>query len=208
MASAVDPTSPKSGKVVRSLSSSWSNVPLGEVEPNSGAAAPITFTTPPSSPSAFRKASPEPLGRLPRKASSGSGSPLSSVGSDHGVISNAADAASTPTGRKTAWNFQPNGAFEAVSIIDTVSWPALSELAKNSPKSASSDSLNPLPDTSVSDPPVRWLASCLKFSQNFHKILKINWEVRDRRLYFSTCWLFCFVPGVHSIISFLEANFE
>ncbi|KAL0925775.1 hypothetical protein M5K25_004145 [Dendrobium thyrsiflorum] len=152
MASAVDPTSPHSGRAIRNLSSSWSHVSRGEVEPNSGTAAPTVLTTPPSSPSAFPVISTELPGRSPRKASVGTGSPLSSVGPDHGVGGNAAEAASTPTGKKPAWNFPSNGAIDAGSIIDTASWPALSESAKFSPKSASSDSLKPLADGSVSAP--------------------------------------------------------
>ncbi|XP_020586027.1 la-related protein 1C-like isoform X2 [Phalaenopsis equestris] len=146
MASSVDPASPHSGEAVRNLSSSWSNVSRGELERNS-------FATPLSSPSVLPIASPEITGRSPRKVSGGSGPALSSVGSEHGVSGNAADAVLSPMGKKTAWKFQSNGTIETGSIMDTVSWPALSESAKYSPKSVSSDLLKPVADVSNFTPP-------------------------------------------------------
>ncbi|GFY87922.1 hypothetical protein Acr_05g0015610 [Actinidia rufa] len=59
---------------------------------------------------------------------------------------------SSNAAKKLVWNKPSNGAVEVGSVMGAVSWPALSESTRASPKSSSSDShsLKPLSDGSVS----------------------------------------------------------
>lgn len=91
-------------------------------------------------------------GRSPLNPSFETQSPRSSAGSEHGGSGNAADAFAISRGKKPAWKIPSNSAIEVVSVMDAVSWPALTESAKASPKSPSSDSLKALSDGSVSGP--------------------------------------------------------
>ncbi|KAJ6840154.1 la-related protein 1C isoform X1 [Iris pallida] len=57
-------------------------------------------------------------------------------------------------GKRPVWNVPPNGsAAEVTPVMDALSWPALSEATKASPKSSSSESLKSLSDGS-SPPPL------------------------------------------------------
>ncbi|GFY80409.1 winged-helix DNA-binding transcription factor family protein [Actinidia rufa] len=76
-------------------------------------------------------------------------SPLSSV-SAQGQISNSASddsaaddngSGSTNAAKKQAWNKPSNGVVEVEPVMGAVSWPALSESTRASPKSAPSDSM-------------------------------------------------------------------
>ncbi|KAL0924641.1 hypothetical protein M5K25_005490 [Dendrobium thyrsiflorum] len=93
-------------------------------------------------------------GRSPRKPFVQTQSPRCSAGSDHGGSGNAADFSPISRGKKPAWNVPSNSAIEVGSVMDTISWPALSESARASPKSSSSDSVKALSDGSVSALPV------------------------------------------------------
>ncbi|XP_020578036.1 la-related protein 1B-like [Phalaenopsis equestris] len=86
----------------------------------------------------------------PRKAFVGTQSPRSSAGSDHGGSGNAAEVSPIIRRKKPAWNVPSNSAIEVASVMDTASWPALSESARVSPKSSPSDSLRTLPNGSIS----------------------------------------------------------
>lgn len=57
-------------------------------------------------------------------------------------------------GKKPAWNKPSNGLVEAGPVMGAVSWPALGEATRASPKSSSADSLKSLSDGSASAPPV------------------------------------------------------
>lgn len=74
-------------------------------------------------------------------------SPPPSESPDHVIDGNAAAAASR--GKKTVWNVPSNGSTEVGAVMDAAYWPALSESARASPKSSSSDSLKGL-DGSIS----------------------------------------------------------
>ncbi|WOL09709.1 la-related protein 1B isoform X1 [Canna indica] len=132
---AADPASsspsPRSGRPVRHPPS---NSARGE--PEASAAAP---PPPSSSPPVAAIASTEPSDRSPRNPPPEDVAPPSS------------DAA---RGKKQAWKRPPNGSVESGDTVigGAASWPALSESAKASPKSLSSDSLKPLSDGSLSVP--------------------------------------------------------
>lgn len=61
-------------------------------------------------------------------------------------------------GKKPAWKRPPNGSIEAGAVVmgGAASWPALSESAKTTSKSPSSDALKALSDGPLSAPPVRF----------------------------------------------------
>ncbi|PKA59617.1 hypothetical protein AXF42_Ash018084 [Apostasia shenzhenica] len=162
MTSAVNPTlSPRSSRAIGNLSSPWSHVVRGEQESSAGAGAGAgAGVVTPSSPSATPIPSPELSCRSPRKHSTDSTQlPLYCGDPVHGGDGNVADAASTNQGKKPVWNVPSNGSIEGGSIIDTMSWPALSEAARASPKSSSSDSLPILSDGSMSAQPQAFVAS-------------------------------------------------
>ncbi|KAI0523269.1 hypothetical protein KFK09_005664 [Dendrobium nobile] len=109
--------------------------------------------------------------RSPRKPFVQTQSPRCSTGSDHGGSGNAADFSPISRGKKPAWNVPSNSAIEVGSIMDTTSWPALSESARASPKSSSSDSVKALSDGSVSAPPVSLSSSpSSKQAENYQKL--------------------------------------
>nr|XP_018622525.1 la-related protein 1C-like isoform X2 [Nicotiana tomentosiformis] len=60
------------------------------------------------------------------------------------------DNSNNNVSKKQAWSKPSNGAAEVSPVMGAVSWPALSESTKASPKSPSSDSLKALSDGSVS----------------------------------------------------------
>lgn len=154
MTSAADPTSsPRSTRAIRNLSSPWSHVVRGEHDPSSGGGG----GTVPLSPLASPISSPELPSRSPRKPSADSQSPLFSLVPDHGGSDNAVDGSSISRGKKPVWNVPSNGAIESGSVIDTLSWPALSESTRSSPKSFPSESLKVNSDGAVSTAQVRFL---------------------------------------------------
>lgn len=147
MASSVDTTSsPPSAQEIPNVSSSFTKGD-GDVAPSLPLASPIASAVLP--------------GQYPRKPFVETQLPRSSASSDHGGSGNAADVFPIIRGKKPAWNAPSNGAIEVGSLMDTISWPALSESARASPKSSSSDSLKALPDGSNSALPVRSLRSWL-----------------------------------------------
>ncbi|KAG0474429.1 hypothetical protein HPP92_014115 [Vanilla planifolia] len=147
MTSAADPTSsPRSIRATRIISSPWSHVVRGEHDPSSGGGG----GTVPLSPSASPISSPELTVRSPRKPSTDSQALLFSLVSDHRGSDNAIDGPSVYRGKKPVWNVPSNGSSESGSVMDTLSWPALSESTRSSPKSASSESLKAHSDGPVS----------------------------------------------------------
>ncbi|KAJ6829565.1 la-related protein 1C isoform X1 [Iris pallida] len=62
------------------------------------------------------------------------------------------DANADARGKRPVWNVPPNGSVEVSPVMDAISWPALSEATKASPKSSSSESLKSLSDGSSSAP--------------------------------------------------------
>lgn len=64
--------------------------------------------------------------------------------------------------KKPAWN-KPNGSTEAGPVMGAVSWPALSESTKASPKSVSYDPLKTPLDGSV--PPPQVIPNCMQLKQ-------------------------------------------
>ncbi|XP_020577385.1 la-related protein 1C [Phalaenopsis equestris] len=134
MASAVDPTSsPRSARPARNLSASWSHV-AAAAAPSASLADPISL----------RDSSERSVQKLPLDSPSPPPPPESP---DHVIDGNAVAAA---RGKKTVWNVPSNGSTEGGAVMDALCWPALSESARASPKSSSSDSLKGLPDGSVS----------------------------------------------------------
>ncbi|KAL0923523.1 hypothetical protein M5K25_007583 [Dendrobium thyrsiflorum] len=133
MASAVDPTSSLgTSRSSRNLSASWSHIAAA------AASAPLADPIP------SRDSSERSL----QKSPSESHSPPPSESPDHAIDGNAVAAASR--GKKTVWNVPSNGSSEGGAVMDAAYWPALSESARASPKSSSSDSLKGLSDASTS----------------------------------------------------------
>ncbi|GFY87943.1 hypothetical protein Acr_05g0015820 [Actinidia rufa] len=110
------------------------------------AAAPWTQVVRGAESESLNNSSPD---RSPSKAAAASSSLDHSVtevqteNSDNG-------SGSSNAAKKLVWNKPSNGAVEVGSVMGAVSWPALSESTRVSPKSSSSDSLKPLSDGSVS----------------------------------------------------------
>ncbi|KAI3784561.1 hypothetical protein L1987_43662 [Smallanthus sonchifolius] len=66
---------------------------------------------------------------------------------DSGAEGRGSDSGGGDASKKTVWNKPSNGVFDAVSpVMGAVSWPALGEFSKCSPKSSSSESLKALAD--------------------------------------------------------------
>ncbi|KAM0945365.1 putative la-type HTH domain, winged helix-like DNA-binding domain superfamily [Dioscorea sansibarensis] len=110
----------------RARGSPWSHVVRGEPDP-----APASLSSPSSAPISI----PE----------------LQSVESPVEDLDSDASAAGAK-GKKPAWNKPSNGLVEAGPVMGAVSWPALGEATRASPKSSSSDSLKSLSDGSASAP--------------------------------------------------------
>ncbi|PSS29995.1 La-related protein like [Actinidia chinensis var. chinensis] len=85
--------------------------------------------------------------RSPSKAATAASS---SSSLDHSVTENSDyGSGSSNAAKKLVWN-KPSNGVELGPVMGGVSWPALSESTRASPKSTSSDSLKPLSDGSVS----------------------------------------------------------
>lgn len=98
-------------------------------------------------------------GQSPRKPFVETKLPRSSASSDHGGSGNGTDVSPIIRGKKPAWNVPSNSAIKVGSFMDTISWPALSESARASPKSTPSESLKALADGSISALPVSLASS-------------------------------------------------
>lgn len=146
MASTVDSTSsPRSAQAVPKFVSPLSHHVRGEHEQCGGWGDNATGFSSPITPVVLPA-------RSPRKQSVETQSPRSSAGSEHGGSGNASDVSTISRGKRPAWKVPSNSAIEAGSVIDAISWPALTDSARASPKSFSSDSLKALPDGSLSAP--------------------------------------------------------
>lgn len=128
----------------RSLQAPWAQVVRGgEVE-----AASVSSPRSPSPLAAAAGVSPEKIS-LSDDCSTQKISPEISTS---GALTESSDSNDGNVGRpkKPAWNKPVNGVVEAVSVMGgAVSWPALSESTRPSPKSAT-DSAKPIPDGSAS----------------------------------------------------------
>ncbi|KAK8958388.1 hypothetical protein KSP40_PGU007283 [Platanthera guangdongensis] len=166
MASTVDNTSSlRSAQVIPKISPSSSHVVCGEHEQGGDGDAAVAATFP-YSPLTSPMSSKALSGRSPLNSSVETKSPRSSAGSEHGGSGNAADTFPTSRGKKPAWKIPSNRAIEVGSVMDAVSWPALTESAKASPKSPSSEFLKALSDGSVSGPQGSSVLSPSKKSPN------------------------------------------
>lgn len=130
---------------------------LPHPKPSSSLTPPLPFLlmdevppSPSSPPPAAAIPLPEPSYRSPQKTPQEDVSPESS------------DAA---RGKKHAWKRPSNGSAEAGAVVigGAASWPALSESAKASPKSSSSDALKSL---SIAPPSVSTVGFCCFFCHN------------------------------------------
>lgn len=74
--------------------------------------------------------------------------PNAGVSLEHGDENNNNNAAARP--KKPAWNKPSNGVVDAGPVMGAVGWPALSESARASPKSAADPSSKTVPDGSIS----------------------------------------------------------
>ncbi|KAL7231266.1 hypothetical protein ACSBR2_009517 [Camellia fascicularis] len=157
----------KRGAAARGVSSPWSQVVRGADSESivSSSAPPASAAPPPAVSPSSSSASATSQGLInntspessPSKAAaaafSSSSSSLSSP-DDHAVE---AQSESTDCGtgssnavKKPAWNKPSNGVVEVGPVMGAVSWPALSESTRASPKLSSSDSFKALPDAPVS----------------------------------------------------------
>uniref|UniRef100_A0A1D1XGX9 La-related protein 1B n=1 Tax=Anthurium amnicola TaxID=1678845 RepID=A0A1D1XGX9_9ARAE len=149
MAAAADPSSnphsPQFRRTSGNLSSPWSHIVRGEPDP----------AAPPSPPASI--APPEGLDRSPLATAASDSPPAAGppgaaeVLDQGGGGGNAAAALSRE--KKSAWSRPSNGSAEAEPVMGAVSWPALSEATRASPKSSYSDSLKGPSDGSVFAPP-------------------------------------------------------
>ncbi|KAL4582754.1 hypothetical protein LXL04_007313 [Taraxacum kok-saghyz] len=139
---------PRSPGHSQPVSSPWSTIVQGPPVMVSDAvsSAPVSVTPAPT----FSSSVVEKIGNftsdwsppsmVPDVVSSPDDSGTDGQGSDSSGVSG------SNTSKKPAWN-KPNGAVEVVSpVMGAVSWPALGESTKASPKSSSSESLNALGD--------------------------------------------------------------
>ncbi|KAK3231882.1 hypothetical protein Dsin_003763 [Dipteronia sinensis] len=144
-----------------SLPSPWAQVVRGEAESVSSAVNHSPSSSPPL-PQPLTSSLPEPAAAdssSPSKAASASSSPpppppedISSVVAESSDATNG-NAASRP--KKVAWNKPSNGVVEVGPVMGAVSWPALSESTKPSPKSSPSvdspSASKAVPDGSVAN---------------------------------------------------------
>ncbi|KAL6993400.1 hypothetical protein U1Q18_011516 [Sarracenia purpurea var. burkii] len=151
---AVNNPQSKRGAAARSVASPWTQVVRG-AESESIISSSATAVATPSSPSALAAArdhiSNSTSDWSPSMAASSSSS-LSST--DDSAAEAQPESSDNGTGsinaaKKPAWNKPSNGAVEVGPVMGAVSWPALSESTRASPKSSFSDSLKALPDASV-----------------------------------------------------------
>ncbi|KAL6959903.1 hypothetical protein U1Q18_040052 [Sarracenia purpurea var. burkii] len=154
----------KRGAAARGIASPWAHVVRGaEPEPfvsSSSASPAAAAAAAPSSPSASAATRGQinnysldwsPSKEAATAAGASSSSSLSSP--DDSAPEGQTEISDTSTGssnaaKKQVWNKPSNGAAEVGPVMGAVSWPALSESTRASPKSFSSDSLKALPDGS------------------------------------------------------------
>lgn len=80
---------------------------------------------------------------------------------EFGAESENGSGGNAATNKPAAWNKRSNGSVEIGSVMGGAgSWPALSESARGSPKSASNESLKVLVDGSLSAPQVDFYVYC------------------------------------------------
>ncbi|XP_024978396.1 la-related protein 1C-like isoform X3 [Cynara cardunculus var. scolymus] len=140
--------SPRSPGHSQTVSSPWSSIVQGSpvIVSDAVSAAPVSVAPAPT----FSSSVEEQIGNftsdwcppttVPEIASSPDDSGTDGQGSDSGGVG------SSSASKKPVWN-KPNGVVEVVSpVMGAVSWPALGESTKASPKSSSSDSLKALAD--------------------------------------------------------------
>lgn len=123
--------SPKSTRRLRGgVSSSWTHVVRGGIESEPIVTAPATGS---------------PSGVPPDQIETNESLDDSVAEVQHEIADNGGGGGSNAA-KKPAWNKPSNGVVEVSPVMGAVSWPALGESTKASPKSASSDSLKALPD--------------------------------------------------------------
>ncbi|MQL90480.1 hypothetical protein Taro_023079, partial [Colocasia esculenta] len=160
MAAAADPSaalSPRFRRSGRNHHSPWSQVVRGEPDP----ASPSSPSSPSPPAAAMSIAPSEAPDRFPPAAgeaseeppAAGLEQPLPPPPSDGG------DQGASAREKKSAWSRPSNGIAEAEPVMGAVSWPALSEATKASPKSSCSESLKALSDGSVFAPPAPVVSS-------------------------------------------------
>ncbi|MQM11472.1 hypothetical protein Taro_044379 [Colocasia esculenta] len=157
MAIATEPSpspspSPQLRRDTRHHPSPWSHVVRGEPEaaaPPSPSSEVIPPVEPSDRPSPTAPADDQAAGSPPEAA----GAPDLSLPSDGGGGDGSAASAASSRGKKPAWNRLSNGVVEVGAVMGAVSWPALSEAAKASPRSSASDSGKGLSDGSASAAP-------------------------------------------------------
>ncbi|MCD9638230.1 hypothetical protein HAX54_022077 [Datura stramonium] len=154
---ACGPHSPQQSRrssAARLLSSPWTQI-VRSGEPESTVAA--TSSSPPLSPPAYCEqvvhssdcSPPEevvPACSASSLSPEGAATEVQLESSDNG----SGDGRNNSVAKKPAWNKPSNVAADVSPVMGAVSWPALSESTKASPKSPSSDSLKTLSDGSVS----------------------------------------------------------
>ncbi|KAI3669373.1 hypothetical protein L6452_40607 [Arctium lappa] len=141
--------SPRSPGHSQTVSSPWSSIVQGPPVMSSDAvsAAPVSVAPAPT----FSSSIEEQIGNftsdwcpsttVPEIASSPDDSGTDGQGSDSGGVGGSSAS------KKPVWNKPSNGVVEVVSpVMGAVSWPALGESTKASPKSSSSESLKALAD--------------------------------------------------------------
>lgn len=125
----------------------WSHIVRGgESEAVSATTLSPSSPSPPPPSGSPAIASPESSSRSPRKPDAALPEAAAADGSEAGSGGGGGNAA---RGKKPAWSNKPsNGVLEAGPVMGAVSWPALSESARTSPR-PSSDSLKALAEGSV-----------------------------------------------------------
>ncbi|XP_059639485.1 la-related protein 1C-like isoform X2 [Cornus florida] len=142
--------SPKSRRA-RGVSSPWTQIVRGESE--SIVSSSSSSAAAPSSPSSG--ALQEHTAGFSSECSPSKAVALASFPTEDSAVEAQPDSSDNGTGnsnaaKKTAWNRPSNGAADVRPVMGAVSWPALSESTKASPKSSSSESSKAFSDGSVS----------------------------------------------------------
>ncbi|KAJ4842428.1 hypothetical protein Tsubulata_027293 [Turnera subulata] len=155
------------GGTARSVSSPWTQIVRGESEsiPAAVTAAPAPAapsSSPPPSSSAVEQQQPSAA------AMAADSSSPSAAAADEGAAENENGPVGGNAGKRPAWNRPSNGAVEIGPVMGAVSWPALSESARVSTKSSSSDSLKGLSDGSSSTPVAQGTGTAASTSQKQH----------------------------------------
>ncbi|KAK2998020.1 hypothetical protein RJ639_025773 [Escallonia herrerae] len=139
------PKSRRSGAAARGVSSPWTQIVRGGESESIGGGVVAAPSSPSSSGVVDEQIESSSTDWLAAKATAATGT---SFLSDDSPAAEAQPESSDNAAKKPAWNKPSNGAIEVGPVMGAVSWPALSESTRASPKLSSSESLKTLDGSS------------------------------------------------------------